>query len=217
MKGLIRNNFYTVEGSLKSTMLISLAAAVVLAIAAMYNSDSGFLLSGIIGGNLGGFGALAMTAIQKDASSKWNKFELTMPVRRRDVITARYVSCMLYVLIGIIMALVSALLFHLASGTLNLERMSYGFVFGWGFALSMPTFVIPLVLILGTDKTEPIIVVSVIAGLVLFFGYSVVFSPFFSNLEHSDFLFRSSYMIFCTVLFVLSYLLSCRIYQKKEL
>ena len=217
MKGLIRNNFYTVEGSLKSTLLISLIAAVVLAIVAMYNSDSGFLLSGIIGGNLAGFGALAMTAIQKDAASKWNKFELTMPVRRRDVITARYISCLLYVLIGIVMALVSALPFHLATGALNLERLSYGFVFGWGFALSMPTFVIPLVLILGTDKTEPIIVVSIIAGLVLFFGYSAVCSPFFSNLEHSDFLFRLSYVIFCTVLFVLSYLISCRLYRKKEL
>ncbi len=60
MKGLIRNNFYTVEGSLKSTLLISLIAAVVLAIAAMYNSGSSFLLSGIIGGNWGGFGALAI-------------------------------------------------------------------------------------------------------------------------------------------------------------
>ncbi len=217
MKGLIRNNIYTVEGSLKSTLLISLIAAVVLAVITRFTTDNGPLLSGIIGGNMGGFGALTMTIIQKDAASKWNKFELTMPVRRKDVITARYISSMLYILIGIVMALVSALLFHLSTGALNLERMSYGFVFGWGFALSMPTFVIPLVLILGTDRTEPIIVVSVIAGLVLFFGYSAVFSPFFSNLEYSNFLFRSSYMIFCTVLFVLSYLISCRIYQKKEL
>ena len=50
MKGLIRNNFYTVEGSLKSTLLFSLVAAVVLAIAAMYNSDSRFLLSSVKAG-----------------------------------------------------------------------------------------------------------------------------------------------------------------------
>ena len=204
MKGLIRNNFYTVEGSLKSTLLISLIAAVVLAIVTRVTSDSGNLFSMIISGNLGGFGALAMTVMQKDAASKWNKFELTMPVRRRDVITARYIACMLYVLIGIVMALVSVLVFHLATGALNPERMSYGFVFGWGFALSMPTFMIPLVLTLGTDKTEPIMVISIIAGLGLFFVYSAVLSPVFRNLEHSDFLWRSSYVIFCAVLFVLS-------------
>ncbi len=217
MKGLIRNNFYTVEGSLKSTLLISLIAAVVLAIVTRVTSDSGNLFSMIISGNLGGFGALAMTVMQKDAASKWNKFELTMPVRRRDVITARYIACMLYVLIGIVMALVSVWAFHLATGALNPERMSYGFAFGWGFALSMPTFMIPLVLILGTDKTEPIMVVSIIAGLALFFGYSAVLAPIFRNLEHSNFLFRLSYVAFSTVLFILSYLLSCRIYKKKEL
>ncbi len=217
MKGLIRNNFYTVEGSLKSTLLLSLMAAVVLAIVTRFTSDNGPLLSGIIGGNMGGFGALTMTIIQKDAASKWNKFELTMPVRRKDVITARYISSMLYVLIGVGMALVNILLFHLTTGALNLERISYGFIFGWGFALSMPTFMIPLVLILGTDKIEPIMVVSVIAGLALLFGYSAVLSPFFRSMEHYNFFFRLSYVVFCTLLFLLSYLLSCRVYKKKEL
>ena len=115
------------------------------------------------------------------------------------------------------MALVCVLAFYLATGALSLERMSYGFVFGWGFALSMPTFMIPLVLILGTDKTEPIMVVSIVAGLASFFGYTAVSSPIFRNLEYSNFLFRLSYVVFSTVLFILSYLLSCRVYKKKEL
>ncbi len=217
MKGLIRNNFYTVEGSLKLTLLFSVVAAIVLAIAGRLHAGSSGLLGGIIGGNLGGFGALTMTVMQKDAASKWNKFELTMPVRRRDVITARYISCFLYVLIGIVMALVSACLFHLATGALNLERMSYGFVFGWGFALSMPTFMIPLVLILGTDKTEAIMVVSIIAGLALFFGCSAIMTPFLKDVANANLIFRLSYMAFSLVLFVVSYLLSCWIYKKKEL
>ncbi len=217
MKGLIRNNFYTVEGSLKSTLLLSIIAAIVLAIVTRVISDSGNLFSMIISGNLGAFGALTMTVIQKDAVSKWNKFELTMPVRRRDVITARYIASMLYVLIGTIMAVVSVLVFYLATGALNLERMSYGFVFGWGFALSMPTFMIPLVLILGTDKIEPIMVVAIIAGFLLFLGGSAVASPFLKETANPDFVFRLSYLVFSIVLLVGSYLLSCWLYKKKEL
>lgn len=217
MKGLIRNNFYTVEGSLKATLLLSLTAAIVLAIVGKVVGDSGNLFSLVISGNLGGFGALAASSMQKDAATKWNKFELTMPVSRKDVVTARYVSCMLYVLIGIGMALINVFVFYLATGHINLERMSYGFVFGVGFALSMPTFMMPLSMIFGTDKTDSFMIVSIIAGLALFFGYTAALSPFFRNIENSDFMFRLSYVVFIIVLFVVSYLLSCRIYKKKEL
>ncbi len=81
----------------------------------------------------------------------------------------------------------------------------------------MPTFIIPLVLTLGTDKTEPIMVVSIIAGLGLFIGCSAIMTLFLVDVANADLIFRLSYMAFSIVLFILSYLLSCRIYKKKEL
>ncbi len=217
MKGLIRNNFYTVEGSLKATLLLSLIAGIVLVIAGKLPMDSDNLFSMIIAGNLGGFGALSMTVMQKDAASKWNKFELTMPVSRNDVITARYLSCMLYVLIGVVMALLTALAFYLTAGAVNLERMGYGFIFGLGFALSMPTFTIPLTLILGDDKIEPILVISILAGMTLLFCSNAIMTPLFRDAANGDFLFRLSYVVLILVLFMVSYLISCRLYEKKEL
>lgn len=217
MKGMIRNNFYTVEGSLKATLLLSLAATIVLAIVGKITPDSGSLFGLIIGGNLGGFGALAATAMQKDAASKWNKFELTMPVSRKDVVTARYLSSMLYVLIGIIVSIISVLVLYLMTGSLNLERVGFGFVFGLSFALAIPTFMIPLVMIFGTDKTETLMMVSVIMGLVLFFGSSAIVNPFLKDIANANLIFRLSYVASSIVLFVVSYLLSCWIYKKKEL
>lgn len=217
MKGLIRNNFYTVEGSLKLMVLLSLAAAIVLAIVGRIQGDSGNIASVIIAANLGGYGALSMTMIQQDAASKWNKFELTIPVSRKNVVTARYISCMLYVLIGVLMAIVSIVVFYLVTGTLNLERAGYGCAFGVGFALALPTFMTPLAMIFGTDKTESLMIVSVIASLVLFFGSSVIMTPFLKDFANADFVFRTSYMAFSVVLFVISYLISCQIYKKKDL
>lgn len=218
MKGLIRNNFYTVEGSLKVTLLLSLVATIVLAIVGKITADSGSLFGLIISGNLGGFGALSMTVMQKDAASKWNKFELTMPVRRKDVVTARYISCMLCVLIGIVMALINVLVFYLATGAVHPERMDYGVVFGsLGLALSMPTFMIPLVMIFGTDKTDSFMFVSIIMGLVLFFGSSAIMTPFLKDAANANLILRLSYVAFSMVLFVVSYLLSCWIYKKKDL
>lgn len=217
MKGLIRNNFYTVEGSLKASLLISLIAAIVIAIVGKSTVNSGMLFSGIVGANMGGFGALAATAMQKDAASKWNKFELTTPVSRKDVVTARYISCLLYVLIGILMSIISLLVFYLVTGVINLERMSYGFVLGWGVAMSFPSFMIPLVTIFGLDKAEPMMLVSIIMGLVLFFASNAIMTPFLKDVAYANLIFRLSYVALTTVLFVVSYLLSCWIYKKKEL
>lgn len=217
MKGLIRNNFYTVEGSLKATLLLSLAATIVLAIVGKITADSGSLFGLIIGGNLGGFGALAATAMQKDAASKWDKFELTMPVSRKDVVTARYISSMLYVLIGVIVAIISVFVFYLVTGSVNVERAGYGFIFGLAFALSIPTFTIPLVMIFGSDKTESLMLVSMIIGLVLFFCSRTIMTLFLKDFANANFIFRLSYVVFSVILFVVSYLLSCGIYKKKEL
>lgn len=217
MKGLIRNNFYTVESSLKATLLISFAVSIVLAIVAKVTGDSGSLFSFIIAGNLGGFGSLAATALQKDAASKWDKFELTMPISRKDVVTAQYISNIFYVLIGVLASIVGVFVFYLATGSVNWERANYGFAFGIGFALSMPTFMHPLLMIFGTDKTEPFLLAAIIMGFVLFFGSSAVITPFLKDAAHADFIFRAGYVVFSIALFAISYLLSCRIYKKKEL
>lgn len=220
MKGLIRNNFYTVEGSLKTSLLVSAIATIVFAIAGKFISNdffSSMFFNGIVGANLGGFGAVSATSMQRDAASKWNTFELTMPVSRKDVVTARYTSYLLYILIGVFMSVLSLLVFYLVNGAVNLERIGYGFTFGLGFALSIPTFMTPLVLIFGTDKTEAFMVVSVLTGLALFVGFSAVMMPFLTNAANANLIYRASYLTFSIVLFVLSYLLSCRVYQKKDL
>lgn len=217
MKGLIRNNFYNVESSLKLTILIGFIGMIAIPIIGIYFPNNDTLISGFIGGMIGAFGALAGTAIQKDGTSKWNKFELTMPISRTDVIKARYISFVLYILVGIFMAILSVLLFYAVTGSVNLERMGYGFVFGISFAMSLPAFMTPLILIFGKDKNETILMVSAVMGLGLFLGSSAVLTPFLSDFSHSNLVFRLGYYIFSIVLFVISYLFSLFLYKRKEL
>lgn len=217
MKGLIRNNFYSVEGSLKATILIGFIAMLVLAVAGIYFPNIDIFAASIIGGILGAFGALAGTAMQKDGTSKWNKFELTMPVSRGDVIKARYISFALYILIGAFMAILTALLFYLVNGSVNLERTGYSFAFGISFAMSIPTFMMPLILIFGIDKNEMLLMISAVVGLGLFFVSSAIVTPFLKNFSNVNFVFRVGYVLFSIVLFAASYLLSVSLYKRKEL
>lgn len=217
MKGLIRNNFYNVEGSLKVTILLGFIAIAAIAVAGLHFPNNDALIAGIIGGMLGAFGALAGTAIQKDGASKWNKFELTMPISRADVIKARYISFVLYILLGIFMAILSAMIFYVVTGAVNTERMGYGFIFGVSFAMSIPTFMTPLILIFGTDKNEVLLMVSIILGLGLFLVSSVVITTFLRDFSNANLVFRLGYLIFSIVLFAVSYFLSVFIYKRKEL
>lgn len=217
MKGLIRNNFYKVEGSLKSTLLISAACALVLLLVGKTAESSNYLLGFTIAGILGGYGSLTVTAIQQDAASKWDKFELTLPVRRKDVVTARYISSLLYILIGFFISILSILPFYIVTGSIDLERVGFGLTFGLGFALAISTFMIPLVMLFGTDKVESMMLVSVIAGLLLLYGYNMIVTLLFKDASLITFVFRIGYIALSLLLFFLSYLISCGIYKKKEL
>ncbi len=216
MKGLIRNNFYNVLGSFKLMLILGIVLLLAIIIFAVYFPTNDSLISVLIGGILGGAGGLTMSAIQKDSASKWNKFELTMPIDRRDVIKARYISFLLYIIIAIVLSILSVTLFHMISGYINLERVGFGFTFGIAFALSLPTFMTPLILIFGEDKNEGIMMISVVLTLGLFIGSSALLTPFLSDFSNANLIFRLGYLISSTVLFIVSYFLSRHLYINKE-
>lgn len=217
MKGLLRNNLYAAEGSLKTMVLISFITMIAIAIGCFFYPIGNIVVTPCVSGLFGGFGALTGTAIQKDVNCKWNKFELTMPVSRKDVVSARYLSFLIYILLGLFMAILCIFLFYVASGSINLERVSYSFAFGMTFALLIPTFLYPLVLIFGTDKNEMLLFVSIFLALGLYFVGSVLVSPFLKRFEYPNLIFRISFIIVSIGLFVLSYIFSLLYYRRKEL
>lgn len=220
MKGLIRNNFYSIGSSLPILIVSEFALLIIgLIILTLKGSQDEFLTvaisGGIIGSQLGGAGALCGTAIQKDALSKWSKFELTLPINRTTVIQSRYLSFLLYCIIGLLMSLVTVASMYLLGLPVVTERLNYSLVFGIVFALAIPTFMTPLILIFGADKNEILLFISIVLGLGLFWGSITLMNIFFPDI--SNLYFRLGYLIFSGILYTLSYFLSLNIYKRKEL
>ncbi|MFI3202672.1 MAG: ABC-2 transporter permease [Eubacteriales bacterium] len=220
MKGLIRNNFYSIGSSLPILIASELALLIVgIIILTVKGNQNEFLTiaisGGIIGSQLGGCGALCGTAIQKDALSQWSKFELTLPVSRATVIKSRYISFLLYCVIGLMMSLITVASIYLLELPVITERIGYSLVFGIVFALAIPTFMTPLILIFGADKNEILLFISIVLGLGLFWGSATLANVLFAGV--SNLYFRSAYLIFSGILYVLSYLLSRYLYKRKEL
>ncbi len=216
MKGLIRNNFYMVSGSMHLTIILSIVGIV---IGALTNK---MIVSAVIGGQLGGFGALAATAIQKDATSKWCRFELTLPIKRTDVIKARYISFLLFISIGLVLAVITAIVhivtLDITTGAVaDYERLSYAFTFGVAFALSIPTFLVPLILIFGVDKNEILLFISVGIGMALFVGASAIVGLVLPAQYNTNLIFRTTYLLFSIIMLIISYFVSLQVYKRKEM
>lgn len=218
MKGLIRNNFYSVISSLKWTIALCIVLNIVVVMMAFYEPSSGSLLPILMLGQIGAFVGLTASALQKDNASKWSKYERILPLKISDVVKARYISFFLFSMIGVFLAsLTLVCFFTIAPQFVNMERVGYGYSFGFTFALLVPALIYPLVLKFGEDKSEVMLLVSIFITLALFVGGSVILAPFIGGLNSADFIYRTISMVVSVVTFLTSYFISLTMYKRKEL
>ena len=216
MKGLLRNNFYSVRSALKWTIALCIVAnfAVIIGAVRFPNNDS--FLQILILGQIGAFIGLTGTALQKDNTSNWSKYEKTLPVKVRDITMARYVSFIIFSVIGILFATLTVVLVSVFSTQpMNLEKVGYGYSFGITFALLVPSLFYPLVLKFGADKCEIMLSISIAITLFLFNGGSVILRPYLINLNNSNMIYRIGCIVISLIMFISSYFISVAIYKRK--
>lgn len=217
MKGLIRNNFYSVGSALKWTIAFCMVINVVVIMGAARFPSNDVFLPILILGQIGAFVGLTGTALQKDNTSKWSKYERTLPLKICNVVMARYISFLIFSIIGILLATITVLLFSLISAQpLNLERVGYGYSFGITFALLVPALLYPLVLKFGADKSEIMLIISVVITMGLFVGGSAILTPYLKHLNNVNMIYRIAYIVMSVVMFICSYFISLALYKRKE-
>lgn len=100
MKGLIRNNFYSME----SNLIISFIMATALVFMPLFIKNI-MIYPVIIAVQIFLFVVNTGTALHADNVAKWDKFELTLPIKRCMIIGAKYITFMLLILLGLVMGL----------------------------------------------------------------------------------------------------------------
>ncbi len=212
MKGLYINNFY----SLGSNFWLSFVVASLCA-----------LLPVLIGGDIIFitfsiqcliFVVNVGSTFSVDVHSRWDKFELTMPITRTNVVTARYLFFLSLIGIGIFTTIPTYLFYRIAGGTLAFADGIGGMAYGTSVALLTSAFMYPIILKIGADKNELIIVLCAVGAAFLHIGFSFFALPFSADTE--IFILKTAPQLTAlgcsSVVFVLSYFLSCRIYARKE-
>ena len=218
MTGLLKNNFYGALGSAKILLAVFLAVGIGLLISANHTLLN---IYGLVTATVFSFNAVS--GFRKEASTKWNKYELTAPVRRKDIVKSRYINHIIWIGAGLLLSAVFiglTILFHgnnyfyyEVRDPLTLFSMSVG------ASLFMGTLFYPAVYFFGTDRSEIMIILSLLGAIGLTFGTIWVINAGhdFSSLSDAKyFLCLAFFLGVAVVSFILSYFLTNFIYRRKE-
>ncbi len=218
MIGLLRNSYYGALGSAKVLAVFFAAAGVALLVS---GNQMLMNLFGIVTATA--FSANAVSGIRKEASTKWGKYELTTPVRRKDIIKSHYVTHILWVLVGILVSVAVLGLDALMHG----NRFYYSvvrdpaalFAENSGIAMFTGAIYYPLNYILGTDRGEVTIILSFLGAVGLTMGLITLINHLIGTAGLSDaqfFLCMAVFLAVAVTTFLLSYRLSLFVYQRTE-
>ena len=214
MKGLILKDYYNLRKSGKTIILIMLVYAVFGAVSGQIS-----FMSAIVAVLCA---TLPISTFSYDDFSKWDSYALSMPVSRRQIILAKYLLGLIMVVLGSIISLLSsfaALAFAENADAGPLEVFSATGAVAL-VCLLMLAIIFPVIVKYGVEKGR-------IAMLAVFLGPTLL-GVLAARMGLLDYLPPAAQLkamlvpaliatpIVILILFVLSFLLSLRIYSKKE-
>lgn len=166
------------------------------------------------------FSVYATATFNYDERSNSDRYILTLNVSRKNVVISKYILCISSILIGALIGIVlSSIIFYISLSKLPDFIELFSTLIGGLVALSfMQSIQIPCIYKYGAEKGRlQIYIVMMIITVLL-----VIIINFTSN-ANLDFLNNISYLIPIIGLFLviinyyISYLISCKIYLKKEI
>ncbi|OWA34018.1 hypothetical protein B9G55_16920 [Saccharibacillus sp. O16] len=211
MNGLVANNFYSMQENIKLSLLISLPIALV-----PFLLGDASLIPMVIAIQTFIFASNTGTSLKMDESSKWNKFELTLPVTRGSIIGAKYLSFLLLILLGITTSLTTVMVQKITGGELPQQFLLSGYSFGLQLAFCSIAIVYPLILKIGAEKSDTLLFAA--AGIAVGLRFLIWYLLYLAD---DTIAFRSPAVDLVSlasalILFAASYAVSLRIYRSKE-
>lgn len=209
MKGLILNNFYSVKKSVKSSSLLTVVAVVLLLLT---NQSAALKLAAFLPFVL--IPVHAFEVLKYDAMSGWNKYELVLPVTRERIVESKYLTFILLIILSFLLVFSIAFSIHmLMFPTIHSIFINY-LLRGMGLIICIASFIYPLTYKLGTEKSDSIMMGSVVFSLGMFFVIDFMLEMI--DVEGFDEKFSSIFFIVSILFLIISYVVSINIYKNKE-
>lgn len=95
MKGLLKNNFFTVCANAKVFSVFMLIIGFFIVVVRSQSFQIVYAMVGIVG-----FSVNAAAVVKNEFISKWGKYKLTLPVRRADIIKSYFINQIIWLFAG---------------------------------------------------------------------------------------------------------------------
>lgn len=208
MRGLVLNNLYSVAGSIKLALFITLAINLLFVLTGDSAGASGPIMVSIAL-----LPATAFSLIKQDNSAGWDKYEITLPVRRFTIILSKYLTFILLLLASFILTFGLYQIFNSFAPSPPASLFN-GILRGIGFVLCSASLTYVLSYLLGPEKGDILMLLSFGFAIAVFGGTFAVQNMFTETVV--DEAFSIIYLFISVVLFILSFLLNGYIYKRKE-
>ena len=206
MKGLLKNNFIGVIENLKLLFPLAIILGIIVSITGSASLLSIYSLS-ITPILL----LLVVLCMRKETLSKWDKYKISLPVRRNDIVKSYHIIHLCWCIGG--MAIVTFFMFHYGF------RDAVTLILGGGIlAIFIGSFFYPLHYFLGVEKIEITAIISLVVSVAVIVGISLLINTFIAG-NVSDTTYYISLIVIAiitSISYVCSYLLSAFIFSSKE-
>lgn len=156
---------------------------------------------------------MSITSFSYDDLCKWDRYALTLPLTRREIVRSKYLFAMILLGAGLLLALLAGVGLSLAGGGEGLAETLASVAGSLIAALFLISVMIPLIYRFGTEKSRLILfAVAVLPTAVLFLLYQFGVPVTERALKIALF----AAVPASVVLFYLSYRVSAAIYERKE-
>lgn len=211
MSGLILNNIYSVRKSTKTSLLLASIAVIILVL-----TKETFALRAALFLPFLLIPVQAFEVLKQDAMSGWNRFEITLPVTRQQIVGSKYITFILLFIISLLLIITIFLATHIFLYPV-IDLLVFNFILrGMGIILLLAASTYPLTYKLGTEKSDIITIGSMGFTFAIFFGLSILLEIKLGSVPNIDEFFSIIFIIIAIILFIISYVVSVFIYTKKE-
>ncbi len=210
MKGLLYKDFYCLKQNMKYIF------AIFLLFGCIFIPQGN---SSIIGTFVIIFPMLVITTLSYDQAGKWDRFALTMPITRKMLVRSKYILFLLMLLFGMFVGAIFSAISMLFVKNFDMMEIGLETSAVAAVALWFGILLLPLIYKFGVERARLFLLLlfalcgGSIMALVSIFKDTPL--PSFTPQQLAPFI--GAFLVISVIAYAVSYLISVKIYQKKEL